>query len=288
VRFDRRARAWVEDVTGDHVVRVRNLEGGVSSAIHEVVLGGGDRVVLRRTIDLPEAAEPTAHAEAEREVAGLRRLAGWPLAPTLVATDLDGGRCGAPAVLVTRLPGRPWVAPGAAVGAWVDGLAAAVRSVHDLDRLPTGLPATEPHLFGPRVPPPWTTAPAAWRWAWSVATAGLPPGGPERLVHRDLHPGNVLFHRGRLTGVVDWESMSRGPAELDVSRCRVQVAVLAPGYDPRWDAIVACELSAWTEDLLGYNRAGARLTLAGIEAALDGVVAQAYASASSGTSSSMA
>lgn len=304
MRFDGRARAWVEDVTGAPVVRARRMAGGVSSAVHEVVLADGARVVLRRTIDLPVADGPTARAEAEREVAGLRRLGGWTLAPRVVATDLDGGRCGAPAVLVTRLPGRPWVAPGAHVERWVDGLAAALRAVHDLDRPIDGLPTTRPWLFGPRVPPPWTAGPEAWAWAFAVVAGGLPEGGPDRLVHRDLHPGNVLFNRRRLTGIVDWESMCRGPGELDVARGRVQVAVLAgsdaadallarcadlaPGYDGRWDALVACELSLWTEDLLAFNRLGVRLTLAGIRAALDAVVAQAYASASRGTSSSMA
>ncbi|HEU5149727.1 MAG TPA: aminoglycoside phosphotransferase family protein [Iamia sp.] len=293
MRFDGRARGWVEAVTGRAVVRARRMPGGVSSAVHEVGLAGGGRLVLRRTIDLPGIEPPTARAEAEREVDGLRRLAGWPLAPTLVAADLDGERCGAPAVLVTRLPGRPWVAPGAAVGAWVDGLAAALRAVHELDPAPTGLPATRPWIFGPRAAPSWTAVPEAWTWAFSVVADGLPAGGPDRLLHRDLHPGNVLFSRRRLTGVVDWESLCRGPAELDLARSRVQVAVLAgldaadalwarcadlaPAYGPAWDALVACELSLWTEDLLAFTRLGATLTLPGIRATLDEVVTRAHA-----------
>jgi hypothetical protein len=95
-----------------------------------------------------------------------------------------------------------------------------------------------------------------------------------------------------------------GPPELDLARCRVQVAVLAgieaadallargadiaPAYGPAWDAVVACELSPWTEALLIYRDLGAEVTVDGIRDALDAFVAQAYAAARRGTSSSRA
>jgi hypothetical protein len=40
------------------------------------------------------------------------------------------------------------------------------------------------------------------------------------LIHRDFHPGNVLWHRGQVSGVVDWQSASIGPASIDVANCR--------------------------------------------------------------------
>lgn len=297
MRFDGRARQWVEEVTGRSVARARRMTGGVSSFVHEVVLADGDRVVLRRTFDEPGL--DLGSARAEREVVALGRLTASDLTPRLLAADIGGERCGLPAVLTTRVPGRPWVAPGGLVTAWVDGLAAALRSVPDLagpaSDLSTLAP-TEPWLDAVDLPPPWTGVPDAWAWALDVARDGLPPGSADRLVHRDLHPANVLFHRRRLSGIVDWEATCRGPAELDVARCRVQVAFLAgpdaadallarvadlaPAYGPAWDAVVACELSPWTEELLVYNRIGASLTLAGIRSALDAVVARAAASSS--------
>jgi aminoglycoside phosphotransferase (APT) family kinase protein len=40
------------------------------------------------------------------------------------------------------------------------------------------------------------------------------------FVHRDFHPGNVLWSRGAPTGVVDWANACRGPWECDVAHCR--------------------------------------------------------------------
>ena len=42
-------------------------------------------------------------------------------------------------------------------------------------------------------------------------------------VHRDFHPGNVLWRRGTVTGVVDWPGACTGPAVADVAHCRVNL-----------------------------------------------------------------
>lgn len=289
MRFDRRAREWVEEVTGSSVARVRPLRGGGSS-VHDLALADGRRLVIRRMVDEPGLTD--GRERTRSEAVALTRVAGSALAPGLVAADPAGERSGAPAVLITRLPGRPWLTPGPRVAAWVDGLAAALRLVHDLDDPAADLVRTEPWLDAAVDPPPWTAVPEAWAWAFTVARAGLPEGSADRLVHRDLHPGNVLFDRRRLSGVVDWEATCRAPGELDLARCRVQVAVLlgpeaadalldrcgdvAPAYGPAWDAVVACELSPWSEMLFADRRTGAEVTLDGVRAALDAVVTRAY------------
>jgi len=38
-----------------------------------------------------------------------------------------------------------------------------------------------------------------------------------RLVHGDLHPGQVLFHDGRVSGVIDWGDAHRGHPGVDLS-----------------------------------------------------------------------
>jgi hypothetical protein len=42
------ARAWVERVTGQPIVRVQRLPGATSSVVHALALASGRRLVLRR------------------------------------------------------------------------------------------------------------------------------------------------------------------------------------------------------------------------------------------------
>jgi aminoglycoside phosphotransferase (APT) family kinase protein len=58
-----------------------------------------------------------------------------------------------------------------------------------------------------------------------------------RFLHRDFHPGNVLFDLpptpadARITGVVDWAATSWGPVDLDVAHCCTNLALL---HGPAW------------------------------------------------------
>ncbi|WP_158101572.1 phosphotransferase, partial [Streptomyces bobili] len=72
-----------------------------------------------------------------------------------------------------------------------------------------------------------------------------PPSYEGRFLHRDFHPGNVLFdgERGgdgcgggsgvglRVSGVVDWVETSWGPVDLDVAHSSTALALLhGPAY----------------------------------------------------------
>ena len=296
MRFDDRARAWIEAELGPdcRVIGARRLRGGVSSVVHDLTIermGRRSHVVLRRVPLDDEVPDHDPVAEVATEVAVLARLGGRAMAPRVLAVDQDGAVCGAPSVVQTRLPGRVTVAPKHRQP-WVEGLAAAVNEVHDLDDAGADLDPFEPWFSGTVLPAPiWSRAPAAWVELHEELLRSLPPGGTPRLVHRDLHPGNVLFHRGKLSGIVDWTNPRRGPVEVDVSRCRVEVAILAgidaadasdafltacrplvPGYDRRWDALVALELAPWVDDLVEFNRVGASLTPESIQHVCDELV----------------
>jgi aminoglycoside phosphotransferase (APT) family kinase protein len=78
---------------------------------------------------------------------------------------------------------------------------------------------------------------AVWAAAIDVIRKPAPPY-EGRFLHRDFHPGNVLFDvppptpaGARITGVVDWASASWGPADLDVAHCSVNLALL---HGPEW------------------------------------------------------
>ena len=292
-RFDWRAKAWVERSLGDgaRVVRARRLRGGVSSIVHEVAIvyrsGYRTTVVLRRVPFWDDVPNHDPGAEVRADAAILALLNGRAGAPHLIAADGDGDGCGTPGLLMTRVPGRPNVAPRDVHG-WVRGLADAVRSVQGADVDTASLPAFVPWLPASEDPPTWASAPKAWAEARRSLHASLPRASAEGFVHRDLHPGNVLFKTGALSGIVDWSHAARGPVEADVSRCRVEVAILAGmdaadaflvacgdlavDYDRRWDSLVALELHPWVDELLEFNRLGARLTVDGVRRICDELV----------------
>src|SRR3954471_10819028 len=41
-------------------------------------------------------------------------------------------------------------------------------------------------------------------------------------------PGNLLWRRGRITGVVDWQSACVGPPSVDIGHCRANFLRYAP------------------------------------------------------------
>jgi aminoglycoside phosphotransferase (APT) family kinase protein len=53
---------------------------------------------------------------------------------------------------------------------------------------------------------------------------GPVPGDERLFVHRDYHPGNVLWDLGQPSGVVDWVNASIGSPWADVGHCRMNLA----------------------------------------------------------------
>ncbi len=137
-----------------------------------------------------------------------------------------------PALLLTRLPGRP---PDVAADPrrLVDGLAATLPAIHAAGAGvgTAALPAYQ-RFYDPKalVPPAWSGRQGLWARAIEVADGPPPPGEP-CLIHRDYHPGNTLWSRGRLVGVVDWNFASWGSPSFDLGHMRVN---LATDLGPEW------------------------------------------------------
>lgn len=281
-RLPLQSRQWVEEAVGPdaRIVSARRLHGGLSSAPHALIIErSGERfgaVLKRPEVWEDEPGDPVQEVTTEARILG--RLESFDWAPRLLAADVTGDGCGSPAILQAMLPGKPQVAPKA-VDQWLRGLSEATQTIataavptHDLVSFAPWVPSTDE-------PPKWCTSPASWAQSLAGLRNGSHPEscGPNQFVHRDLHPGNVLFHGPHMTGIVDWTHSCKGPIETDVSRCRVEIALLAgidaadaylalctdflPTYDYRWDALVALELSPWVDDLVEcFNRIGANLT----------------------------
>jgi aminoglycoside phosphotransferase (APT) family kinase protein len=241
------------------------MPGATSSAVHELVVETRDghlhRCVLRRFTDAEWLArEPDLAA---REAEALRLLEAAPLAtPRLIAVDKTAEHCDVPAVLMSRVLGQPLAAPDDLDG-FVRRLAEPLPIVHGT-ALPesAALPDYRPYYLeaarrGELRPPADTGAQASWERAIEVHAAPPPSGERVVFLHRDYHPGNVLWRRGQVTGVVDWVNGSRGQVGADLGHCRVNLAITFGlevadrfltahraltgdrGYDPFWDIVAA-------------------------------------------------
>ena len=212
---------------GSQVVAVRPLPSAwLANHVVEVAdtTGARHRVVLRRWAR-PGWDQEDPDFDAAREAAILELLAGTPVpAPALVAADPGAAVCDVPALLLRFLPGGPPDLAGDP-GRLVAGLAATLPPIHAVAVPGLGVVPAYHRFYEPDrlAPPAWSDRPALWARAFEVASE---PPLPYRacFIHRDYHPGNTLWERGRVTGVVDWIGGSLGPPGVDLGHMRVNLA----------------------------------------------------------------
>ena len=220
-RPPRAALAWAGAALGGTVTAARPLRGGSAAATHLVTVwragGSVERAVLRRYVR-PELnrQEPDIAA---REGLALRFVAHLDVpTPRLLALDPTGAAAGVPSLLMTRLPGRVEWSPRDLDG-WLRRLAALLPPIHAAVPPAGGIRPFAGYRQGSYRPPAWARRPAVWARAAELFHRPA-PDGPAVFIHRDFHPGNVLWRRGSVSGVVDWASASVGPAWVDVGNCR--------------------------------------------------------------------
>jgi aminoglycoside phosphotransferase (APT) family kinase protein len=166
-----------------------------------------------------------------REAEVLNLLAGTDVpAARLHGVDGSGMFCDHPSLLMSWLPGSLRLG-GEDTGRVVEQLAQEMAGIHGVD------------VSGERRPrryEAWTSAeqvripagaarPDVWERAVEVIRRPV-PAYRACFLHRDFHPGNVLFSGEgaglTITGVVDWVETSWGPADLDVAHCATSLALL--------------------------------------------------------------
>ncbi len=299
------AQRWAEAAVGRgaRITAARRLRGGASSAMHAVDVvdarGRTQRLVLRRYARAGWLALEPDLAEREARVLALLDGSGVP-APRLVAVDAEGSTCDVPAVLMTRLPGRVDFVPRD-MDSWLRQLAEALPAIHAVDRRARALVQPYRPYYDARSfqPPRWSPNPRLWQRAVEVLS-GPAPRTKRCFIHRDYHPGNVLWSRGRLSGVIDWTDASSGPPQVDVAHCRLNLALLhgvaaagrflaayetATGrrsgpQQPYWDLVAALDSGFAHETRVygGWRDAGVRgLTVARLRSRLEEHVAGALA-----------
>ncbi|MFE4053968.1 phosphotransferase family protein [Streptomyces sp. YIM B13518] len=227
-------RAWVEKglSEAERIEDVARLRGGWTSEMRRLDVCGPDG---RRSLVLRSFVKPfyARHAESllTREAAVLRLLGGTDVpAATLVAADPTAQHCDHPSLLMTLLPGAVRLGDEGA-DRRAELLARQLLRIHRLPVTAEARPRAYQAWTSPeRVRPPETTdRPELWQRAVDVIRRE-PPVYRACFLHRDFHPGNVLFAGDgddlRISGVVDWVETSWGPADLDVAHCSTALALL--------------------------------------------------------------
>lgn len=234
------------------------MRHGIASSVHAVMVLDGVGREQRLVLKICVRDDPTERDQAGREAAILQIVAGGQVAaPRLVAVDREGEFCGRPSLLMTRLEGQVILRPRH-IQSWIRGLAELLPQIHSVPAQRETLEVYATYgLPVAAAPPPSTAHRAAWEEA--IARVAKPaPEEPACFIHRDLHPGNVLWAGSRTAGVVDWLHACWGSPAADLGHCRWNLWYLhgqeaadaflreyrllvpgAPPYDPYWDLAAA-------------------------------------------------
>lgn len=253
-------RAWVEAHAGRRIERVRRLPGASSTAVHGVWFDDGTRLVLRRYVWSGFTDEEPEAPGRETDALRFAVAHGLPV-PTVVASDVHGQEIGdgIAALLMTFVAGRAIAHPD------LTELASAAAAIHAVNADDLGHEYYPWYTDTTTAPPPASNRPQLWDRAIDVWHNHMPDFDPV-FVHRDFHPGNVLWSRGRVAGVVDWANSCRGPRGCDVAHCRANLvdwagpeaaerfqreyeAITGTRHHPFWDLASTLEND--------YNRASA-------------------------------
>ncbi|HUF33451.1 MAG TPA: aminoglycoside phosphotransferase family protein [Acidimicrobiales bacterium] len=256
---------WVEQRLGERVTRVEARRGGSSSAIHALTVGDS-RVILRRYV-IPDVIEeePDIIDQERRALRVLERSAA--VTPKAILSDETGVHADVPALVMSCLSGRVNWTP-ANIEGWLRQLAEALPPIHATPHeADDGIRAFRPYRPDRWEPPPWLRDRSIWDRA--VAVFHAPPADDaEAFINRDYHPGNVLFRRGKVTGVVDWQSAAIGPPSVDVSHCRGNLIgrfglEVADRFTKVWQDVSGEVYHPWAEaamaiDALGWHGTSGR------------------------------
>lgn len=234
-------RGWVAKQlpAGRSVRESTALRGGWSSQMRRLTLDDGTGLVLRSFV------KPFYRRHAPgllaREASVLTLLAPYEDVPTpeLHAVDAAAEHCDHPSLLMSSLPGRVRV-DEEDLDRRIDLLARQLARIHAV------VPADRPRPYQAWTSPERVRAPRGALWERAVDVIRRePPAYEGCFLHRDFHPGNVLFTGAgdtlRISGVVDWVETSWGPADLDVAHCSTALALLhgeayGLGFRARYEA----------------------------------------------------
>jgi aminoglycoside phosphotransferase (APT) family kinase protein len=252
-------------------VELRTLTFGISSDMRLIEVDGIP-AVLRQYVNAFVDELPMAIACEVQALMAARQVLGE-LVPEPLAHDATGARSGCPSLIMTYLPGKP--------------------VIHDLDlrqiveplallhsrAAPKNFPRCHHWFDIDRLAiPHWTRSPETWA-ELIVAVRGEEPSAEHVFLHRDYHPGNLLWEKGTLSGIADWPASCGGPRGIDVAHARGNLALVdglaaaeqflrayrqvVPSYDhdPWWDIADLLSFDSDFAGVMAFNAFGASLSI---------------------------
>ncbi len=226
-------RLLSEIAPGGRITAINRLRGGISCGMHGVNItdrtGAKLRVVVRRYNNWWVDNDPEV-AEREFKTLEILEKAGVP-APRPVWLDADGDVFDAPTIVQTWLPGRADLAP-VDLDVWIGGLAEALAVLHraQFDPAATAHLSNHPDQLAREIKSEGFIGRCVkhpnGEQILEALDASWPAMANRSLVHTDYWPGNTVWSRGVMTGIVDWESPALGEPAYDVAYCRMDLTML--------------------------------------------------------------
>ncbi|WP_328746740.1 alpha/beta fold hydrolase [Streptomyces sp. NBC_00285] len=234
-------RRWVAKQLpeGRSVVDTGFLSGGWSSQMRRLTLDDDTELVLRSFVKPFFRHHAPGLLNREASVLALLAARDGVPAPAPIAVDATAEHCDHPSLLMSRLPGRVRV-DEEELERRLDLLAAQLVRIHRV------VPEERPRAYQAWTSPEKVRGVRGPLWERAVDVIRRdPPPYEGCFLHRDFHPGNVLFTGSgsglAVSGVVDWVETSWGPADLDVAHCSTALALLhgpehGLGFRERYEA----------------------------------------------------
>lgn len=239
-------REWVADISGCAAFdAITALQGGSVAELWRFDATADGRAV---SIVAKQAAIDSPQEEIDfigREAQVLEALQSFDLpVPEVLASDPHGICSGRAALLMTPVPGNLLGGEGE-LRAAIEPMARMLVRFHRATRdLLAGRRYRPWFDFDALEAPTWGLKQPLWQRGVDTAQRQAPPSA-DGFIHRDPHPGNMLFDGAQPTALLDWPNAGRGPLSADVGRMCLNLAVLldvdaAAAFRGAWED--ACSL----------------------------------------------